>query len=82
VSFIDSEGNTPEFETTPLTAQTANVIDPTASSVMLRNPHVTGSPNRVGHDSGEDNGSFSMPLGQFLRTFSRVDLGVVRNDGA
>ncbi|MBE2272156.1 MAG: hypothetical protein IAE80_28235 [Anaerolinea sp.] len=54
-------------------------IDLNKSTVQLRNPHATNTPNidDTG-DVGPGGGVFDLSLEQFIRNFGRIDIGIVK----
>jgi hypothetical protein len=60
-----------------LTSTALGAIDINATTVTLRNPHGTNSPNAY-EIRQNDNGEFDLSLAQFLRNFSELEYGLVR----
>ena len=78
-TFANREGAPLALTHENLDAQQTN-IDPLGSSVSLRNPHGTNSPNEHGTGvEGEDDGAFTISLDQYLRCFGFQQGAVVRN---
>ncbi|MDP2307581.1 MAG: hypothetical protein Q8P18_16280 [Pseudomonadota bacterium] len=74
-SFSDADGQTLAVTSKNYQALLAQ-IDPAASEVELRNPHGGYEPNASG-DAQEDDGTFSLTLEQFIRSFATINLASV-----
>jgi hypothetical protein len=79
-TFIDRSGAVIPIEGAP-SVETIATMDADASQVSLRNPHGANSPKPAGPVPADD-GRFSLSLGQFLRAFSEVEVGMVKRTGA
>ena len=88
-SFVNSTGDHVALENLPSSMRVMlyPLVDPTGSTVRLRNPHHTNEPDRMDNnqptrpedgapDGATADGMFTMNLVEFFRNFSAVDSGV------